>query len=259
VGGRRARKQGDDYYTGRWLTQDPLGIDPSGGKHNRFRVLHQYNDSLSLYEYVNSNTLNNLDPKGLVYFPWADYSCGICGLKMSTSEFESLEKKLKKQLDDAIATDPNSKDEICKGMYHHRGWDWVGVHDIETHQSDNCGCGGYPLRCKGTIEINGKCYNAHEVNYYLWGLANRLCGHKKEKAIKWARRWATWRPQRAYCKVRWTEAGYDGKVSVAAGCTWPMCKTGKCKFSLRGTSPYVRKISDERPYRYKRWYDWLFG
>ena len=44
-----------DYYTGRWLTHDPLGIVPNAHFMNDFDVLGQYKDGTSLYEYVSGN------------------------------------------------------------------------------------------------------------------------------------------------------------------------------------------------------------
>jgi len=54
-----------DQYTGRWLTQDPLGITPNPQKPNRFGVIDQYDDGLNLYEAVGSNPLIRSDPWGL--------------------------------------------------------------------------------------------------------------------------------------------------------------------------------------------------
>ncbi len=54
-----------DQYTGRWLTHEPLGITPNARKPNRFALVTQYIYGLSLYEYLASNPLRNLDPFGL--------------------------------------------------------------------------------------------------------------------------------------------------------------------------------------------------
>ena len=54
-----------DYYTGRWLTHDPLGIVPNAQKPNVFDVVGQYSDGTNSYEYVHSNPLVGLDPSGL--------------------------------------------------------------------------------------------------------------------------------------------------------------------------------------------------
>jgi RHS repeat-associated protein len=54
-----------DYYTGRWTTHDPLGINPAGSMANLFTVLEQYTDGLSLYEYIQGNPSGSVDPLGL--------------------------------------------------------------------------------------------------------------------------------------------------------------------------------------------------
>ena len=55
------------YYsqsTGRWLSRDPLGINPalSGGD---LGPVTQYRDGMNLYEYVKSNPTGKLDALGL--------------------------------------------------------------------------------------------------------------------------------------------------------------------------------------------------
>ncbi len=54
-----------DYYTGRWLTYDPLGIVPNPPKSNRFDVISQYGDGANLYEYVQANPIKTTDPMAL--------------------------------------------------------------------------------------------------------------------------------------------------------------------------------------------------
>ncbi|MCK5175981.1 MAG: hypothetical protein KAR47_21480 [Planctomycetes bacterium] len=56
------------YYNpqaGRFMQRDPLGIDPAGGRTNRFRPGRQYTDGMDLYEYVGSQPSNKIDPYGL--------------------------------------------------------------------------------------------------------------------------------------------------------------------------------------------------
>jgi RHS repeat-associated protein len=54
-----------DYYTGRWLTHDPLGISPNGQMPNAFGIITQYSDSRNLYEYVACHPTVYMDPSGL--------------------------------------------------------------------------------------------------------------------------------------------------------------------------------------------------
>jgi len=54
-----------DYYTGRFTTHDPLGINPIGFENNPFSILQQYNNGLGLYEYVGGNPTTKSDVYGL--------------------------------------------------------------------------------------------------------------------------------------------------------------------------------------------------
>jgi len=54
-----------DYYTGRFTTHYPLGINPVGAGRNSFSITGQYRDGLSLYEYAGSNPATNVDAWGL--------------------------------------------------------------------------------------------------------------------------------------------------------------------------------------------------
>ncbi|MHC4153821.1 MAG: RHS repeat domain-containing protein [Planctomycetota bacterium] len=54
-----------DYYTGRWMMEDPLGINPAGGDSNPFTIRYQYEPSLGLYEYVESSPVLEGDLYGL--------------------------------------------------------------------------------------------------------------------------------------------------------------------------------------------------
>ena len=54
-----------DTYAARFLQYDPMGINPVGGRINRFGVLRQYGDGMSLYEYVQSRPSAKADPWGL--------------------------------------------------------------------------------------------------------------------------------------------------------------------------------------------------
>ena len=66
-----------DYYSGRWLTHDPLGITPNAQLPNKFDIISQFKDGLSLYEYVGSNPVLYIDPTGMeVKWSW---SCPVSG------------------------------------------------------------------------------------------------------------------------------------------------------------------------------------
>jgi RHS repeat-associated protein len=74
-----------DYYTGRWLTHDPLGITPSPQQPNIFNAISQYEDAVNLYEALVSNPSTNFDPFGLEVgpFPW-DPPLFECQINMLT-------------------------------------------------------------------------------------------------------------------------------------------------------------------------------
>jgi RHS repeat-associated protein len=235
-----------DYYTGRWLTQDPLGITPNPQKPNEFGITNQYRDGINLYEYVMSRATSGLDPKGLKWCPLWPFCrgrgcCGVCGHKLSKSVFKEMEEDLKEDFERELEKDPDAKDKICgflSGFYTPWGWEIVELHEPENWMTSGCGTKG----CFDTVEINGKCYITHEVNYYLWGLANRLCGVPKIKAMIWAFAWSIDKPDRPHCKVIWTEAGYAGRVSVV-GCTLDNCETS-CDRRLRTLTPYLRGLHE---------------
>ena len=54
-----------DPYTGRFLQQDLLGVDPVGEKLNPFNPTGQYQDGANTYEYVYSDPVTYWDPLGL--------------------------------------------------------------------------------------------------------------------------------------------------------------------------------------------------
>jgi RHS repeat-associated protein len=53
-----------DYYTGRWLTHDPLGVRPGGAGETGFFVVLQYTYGANLYQYGGSNPVILIDPWG---------------------------------------------------------------------------------------------------------------------------------------------------------------------------------------------------
>jgi len=65
-----------DYspFMGRFIQQDPLGINPVGGTQNSYNPLGQYIQGLNIYEYVQSSPLLKTDPYGL-----DDPGCDVIG------------------------------------------------------------------------------------------------------------------------------------------------------------------------------------
>jgi RHS repeat-associated protein len=58
-----------DYYTGRWTTEDPLGIVPNAQLSNYFIPKNQYTAGLNLYEYVLNSPVIGIDSYGLETWP----------------------------------------------------------------------------------------------------------------------------------------------------------------------------------------------
>jgi len=54
-----------DDYSGRFMTHDPLGINPAGDIENPLEILTQYTDGLNLFEYCTSNPVMYMDKWGL--------------------------------------------------------------------------------------------------------------------------------------------------------------------------------------------------
>ena len=58
------RARSYDPETGRFMQRDPLGINPSDNMEETFNPRNQYNDAMSLYQYVLSSPINYLDYDG---------------------------------------------------------------------------------------------------------------------------------------------------------------------------------------------------
>ena len=74
------------YYSnslGRFYQHDPLGITPRPQKPNVFGIIGQYKDGMSLYEYVRSNPVMNVDPWGLLEWIKCDCCKDIEAMKTS--------------------------------------------------------------------------------------------------------------------------------------------------------------------------------
>ena len=65
-----------EYYMGRWFTPDPLGLIPNPPKPNGFTPSDQYNDGMSLYEYIQCDPISNVDPWGLIVYNYKKVNAG---------------------------------------------------------------------------------------------------------------------------------------------------------------------------------------
>ena len=160
-------------YTGRWLSHDPLGIVPNATKPNKFKIINQYRDGISLYEYVQTDPVNKRDPYGLYYMPWVvtplnKPKCGICGPDITLALY-----KLRRELIDTFeGWSEEERKRRCKGMHGGDGWDITTLHEGDI-SIDGCGTGD----CKKSVTVLGNCYSVNEVNYWMWGVAKNLCGN----------------------------------------------------------------------------------
>ncbi|MHC4461711.1 MAG: RHS repeat domain-containing protein [Planctomycetota bacterium] len=234
-----------DYYTGRFTTHDPLGITPNGLWPNRFVVPDQYQDGLGLYGYANNSPIVYFDQWGLFHprrcWPNIIEKCGSCGPDIT---FALVSLRWKLFVDWHMLWDPNERQRRCdaiEGRSALSSWDIFELHN-ETIKGGTCDC-------KDTVSVNGGCYCVHEVNYFLWGVTNKLCG----KGLTWtrwsARFWSTFGAP-AMCflggvscegtpssKANWAEVGFLGDFTKLKPSTSSrsFCKVNKPPKVWRGT------------------------
>ncbi len=225
------------YYSsalGRFLSRDP--IDFRGG--------------VNLYEYAGDDPLARVDPRGSDSYPiWALPACGsgtnsplpspipkpegTCGLDIT----DRLQQ-LKAEMEAAFSRAPSATKESACYRMHGVGEAWDITETLNNgggnFTSGSCGAGA----CEGTVQVNGLCYLAGEVNYYMWGLANRLCSDyfygktpspAAAAANPWDLAWAVyytayyrslktgggWFGDGIRGQVQWTKAGYTGQFPGA--------------------------------------------
>ena len=218
-----------DYYTGRWLTHDPLGITPNPQRPNYFDVINQYKDGLSLYEYVRSEPVQGLDAYGLLR--WSPLpgtgvyigkdrpkktknKCGICGPDVTgpLSRFK-----------DQLTRDFNSwpwwkKHAKCFSMWGFDRWEICQLHSADSYPC--CATGD----CEGTVAVHGKCYSQHAVNYYMWGVMNSLCYSIFARAdAEVGLLWPIISGDRG-CKREWAKAGIEGRTTGVNCPEYSTCK-----------------------------------
>jgi len=153
--------------------------------------------------------------------------CDCCGLDITARLLQ-----FKAQMEVEFKRAPKAtKEAACYRMFGFgEAWDILELYKPnDTFTSGQCGAG----ECKGTVQVNGGCFLAGEVNYYLWGLANRLCsehfyGNNPSPAVAAVNRWgydqavytvAYYRSVKTFGgffgngisgQVAWTKAGYKG-------------------------------------------------
>jgi len=225
---------------GRFTTRDPLGVrdgiciiefTPTGAPifPRANNAKKQYSDGMSLYEYVKSQPVVHIDPQGLYNYYARQAAipskrCGVCGPDV-TSHLALLAKKVKDFYDDI--PDPAMQMAFCNSNFHEQGWD---IHQFKPSLYDeewakDLGIPIFPTKawscqtgdCKETVRVAGRCQSQHEVNYFLWGVMERLCKEHRtdeQRDVVWGYTWKyTFKVGNAHkCKMAWIKAGFDNNV-----------------------------------------------
>ena len=227
---------------GRFMQHDPHGINPAGGEINAFSFENQSADGVNIYRYAGSDPVSQSDAHGLLaYVPFERHSrrvnacrllrCkGKCGpdiTQVFNKTFDEVEEKLTKEFEDR----PDIKERVCGvgtgGIYHAwDGWDIMNARWKSIRETT--GTETYPsgIFCKNTATLNGRCVNVWELNYYLWGVVNKVCGNSEVFALSVARLWAQLRPDDPDCKLGFACAGYGSKAALEL--TSMMCDMSPC-------------------------------
>jgi len=79
-----------DYYSGRWLTHDPLGITPNPQRQSRFEPLEQYSSDLCLYTYVSDRPVIGSDPDGKFWDCVPGIRWALCGWWLKNRTFPGM-------------------------------------------------------------------------------------------------------------------------------------------------------------------------
>ena len=229
---------------GRWLSWDPIGYDTiarlvfeellarGGAIHavGLSEVPIVYNGGgieANLYEYVSSRPPVNRDPFGL------SDCCGPEIGKQLRATIADVEEKFSRM-------GFVQKIMHCLGMHGAGKWEitplGAGGGTILPHEGV-CATG----RCENTVAVDGRCYEAAQVNYIFWGKINRLCKFPLSGTLALAQGWkiygwATGKTGPAGDKynplntaaLEWTVAGYFGRY-------WTPSSLGHCQVGCRCT------------------------
>ncbi|MHC4739165.1 MAG: hypothetical protein ACYS9Y_09710 [Planctomycetota bacterium] len=221
-------------------------MDPFAGN-------NQYPQSLHKYLYANGNPILYSDPSGrfgiavsiviglgitaLLYgigmnlFHYSlrkSNKTGTCGPPVRGA-LGTLLSGLQSTYAGWLATPELEEDEYCDSMVGLRGWDIKHLYEGYIHGTGDC---------YYTATVNGNCYSSYEINYFLWGAMNKICGNSLGYATRYARMystylapWVSWfgrrgderRDQRrvsdsyegtAASKVDWTKVGFTGNYGL---------------------------------------------
>ncbi|MDH4241471.1 MAG: hypothetical protein OEW48_18080 [Phycisphaerae bacterium] len=166
-----------DMYMGRFITHDPLGINPAGGTLNPFSLDLQYIKGLNLYEYTMSNPIVSLDYYGLISVPgWPTvtlnwrlsgtdtcYPTGSAGISLSVRSLRIIRFFRDAQATLDISgrfgwTDDTYSE--CKSKF--QPWIWNITRDIRfrpiSHARSSYRAGGSSPNASATVGIFAQVY-----------------------------------------------------------------------------------------------------
>ncbi|MCC6751448.1 MAG: hypothetical protein IT371_27600 [Deltaproteobacteria bacterium] len=157
--------------------------------------------------------------------------------------------------------DATKQAELCQGINDAAGWDvqqWAFAESgMATQVASNEGmCGEVGTASQGTLTVGGTCHFAGEVNYFLWGYVNALCGNwlwtTKAGVSAWIRvknqfnNGTDARYLNESGRTNWTEVGWKAAKgrnwsvpAGSAGFAYPPCNT-----SITGSLTWVLGIYD---------------
>jgi len=243
---------------GRFMQHDPHGINPAGGEINAFDHENQYADGVNIYQYVRANPLHSGDAYGLFETHRCRLSaCQLYGCNEKcgpdiTQAFHRIFGKIEKDLTEEFK-DTDVKSRVCgfRGVYDSEGWDIVNAWSGIVKRAEGFRYPSVP-RCEDTVTFQGHCVNIWELNYYLWGFVNRLCGYTEGKAKRWAATWSSSRPDSRGCKLLFTTSGYKGEVAPlsSSNCDMSSCCSSanvpnydeELEIHIRGSKKYHNPI-----------------
>lgn len=223
---------------GRFVSRDPISYK-SG--------------DFDLYHYVRNSPLRRTDPTGLA---------GCCGQEIG-GMLDSLWDRASVAFYRMMVTDPDKALWACIGKDYPWGWDIFSLLGESKYQFSTGGCGTQD--CRGTVMVHGQCHWASDVNYFLWGLSNSLCGSGRwyrnglppdhgngpstegpyiigsdqwnesyavERVLAW-RLLSWWTGDGTTAgRVVWTRAGFHGNTTVPS--TGAASKCGSCGKKAQG-------------------------
>ncbi len=103
---QHSRHRTYDTYTARFYQQDPRGIDPAGGRVNRFGALRQYGDGINAYQYTKGNVILFTDPFGLAAYVFLYDSYDPMFKTWATATKKKITKKKKTYYKATLKFDP---------------------------------------------------------------------------------------------------------------------------------------------------------